>query len=163
MRATWRCRTASLAIEGTGGRGQEHRQGQAAGWDQGRWVAGVARVETKKKRNRDDGRRICSATAQKNNADLSRSRLPGRDNGIWTSNRQIKRRPPHDVCQGGFRRLGGWGKGRGRCPDGARQCRRCRSCALVACHASEPMEAHNLVKTRTAMVRVVQVARYEIL
>ena len=69
--------------------------GQAVEWDQGRWAAGVARVETKKKeKKRDNGRRICLAAARKNDADLSRSRLPWRDNGTWTSTRQITRRPP---------------------------------------------------------------------
>ena len=44
-----------LAVKGTETPGREHRQGQAVGWDQGHWVAGVARVETKKKKKK--GRR----------------------------------------------------------------------------------------------------------
>ena len=46
-----------LAVEGTGTPGRERRLGQAVGGDRGRWAAGVARVETKKKKKekRDDG------------------------------------------------------------------------------------------------------------
>ena len=45
-----------LAVEGTGTPGRERRRGQAVGGDRGRWAAGVARVETKKKKKKK-GRR----------------------------------------------------------------------------------------------------------
>ena len=46
-----------LAVEGTGTPGRERRLGQAVGEDRGRWAAGVARVETKKKKKKK-GRRL---------------------------------------------------------------------------------------------------------
>ena len=46
-----------LAVEGTGTSGRELWRGQAVGWDGGRWAAGVARVETKKKKKKK-GRRL---------------------------------------------------------------------------------------------------------
>ena len=49
----WRRRRA---VGGTGTLGRERRQGQAVGGDQGRWAAGVARVETMKKKKKK-GRR----------------------------------------------------------------------------------------------------------
>ena len=86
--------------------------------------------EEEKKRKRNDGQRICTAVARKNDADLSRPRRPWRDNETWASTRQIKRRPPHDVHRGGFRRLEGRGEGQRRCPDRAGQWRQCRGHAL---------------------------------
>ena len=49
----WRRRRA---VGGTGTLGRERRRGQAVGGDRGRWAAGVARVETKKKKKKK-GRR----------------------------------------------------------------------------------------------------------
>ena len=120
-----------------GQRDQEARSGALAGsggqmgpGTMGRGRSPCRDEEEEKKRKRNDGQRICTAVARKNDADLSRPRRPWRDNETWASTRQIKRRPPHDVHRGGFRRLEGRGEGQRRCPDRAGQWRQCRGHAL---------------------------------
>ena len=59
MRRGRRCvgvRRQRLAVEGTGTPDRERQRGQAVEGDRGRWAAGVARVETKKKKKKK-GRR----------------------------------------------------------------------------------------------------------
>ena len=57
------------SVEGTRPRSQEHRRAQAVVWDRGRWDAGVARIEMKKKGERDDGGRIYLVATRKNDAE----------------------------------------------------------------------------------------------
>ena len=127
-----------LAVEGTGTPDRERRRGQAVRGDRGRWAAGVARVETKKKKKKK-GRRP---------KDLFGRRPEGRRGFIPVAPARARPRdldvnqvdnvtsPPRDVRRGGFRRLEGGGKWRGRCPDGAGRWRRCSGRALVACRPS---------------------------
>jgi hypothetical protein len=147
MWATWRCRTASRAVEGTGTQGREHRRGQAVRRDQGRWAVRSPCgywTEEKKKRKREDGRKVWSAAARKNGVDyipVAPSEARPLDLDAIQAD---KHKPPPGTS------VGGASGGVERVEEGARTGRGNGDGVEVArwivCRPAEPMKAHNLVK-----------------
>ena len=143
-----------LAVEGTGTPGRERWRGRAVGWDRGRWAAGVARVETKKKKKKK-GRRpkdLFGRRPEERRGFIPVAPARARPRDLDVSQVDNVTSPPVTCVGEAFEGLREGESGE----EGARTGRGNGDGVVVARWSRaahpEPVMAHNLIKTQTAML-----------